>query len=165
MLPRLYAQHQPTLSSILILHNPEYLYHFLNGCYLISKDTDATADADEPSSLEESHLSLFRLSRQALAPSSHYLHNIFRFSLSWDSWHGHQPNLTSSASPLTDGPALVLSMKPTYAKKAHAALHQFLDNRQVRLCFHEIPRQETTLSWVCGMSGKPVGYVCSVHFA
>ena len=161
------------LAAILILRNPNYPRHFLNGCYLILQDVDPP-EANFSSSLEDSLLSSFRCSDKRwhqlqtwntpLFSQHSPLTAAFKI-LGWPC----EPNITGL---LTEGPSLVMSMKPNFAQKTYAGLQCYITQLSSNSWIAdggeyfraEYPAKsasvehETTLVWVCAGTSKPVGY-------
>ena len=103
--------------------------HFLNGCYLILQDADSrpscpnSPDQEDhgsiSSSLEESLLSLIQCSEKRwdrFRIRNNPRYRPFTLTHSWE------PSFTSSPAFLSEGPSLVMSMKPNLVQKVYAGL-------------------------------------------
>jgi len=176
------------LAAILILHNPNYPRHFLNGCYLILHDADSYLSSSGnphvedhktiPSTLEELVLALMH------CPEKRW-HQLKIWSTPFFSRHlplsvtsrflgfPHQPNTTHPSTLLSEGPSLIMSLKPNLAQRVYAGLQCYITQlasnswiidgseyfRSEYPAKSFIVEHETILGWVCGGNTKPVGYI------
>ena len=159
------------LAAILILRNPNYPRHFLNGCYLILQDVDPP-EGIFSLSLE---ISLIRCPEERWHQlqtwntplfSRHSPLIVASKNLGWPS----EPNLTSL---LTEGPSLVMSIKPNFSQKAYGGLRCYITQlssnswitdggeyfRAKYPAKSSSVEHETTLAWVCAGTNKPVGHI------
>ncbi|KJA21524.1 hypothetical protein HYPSUDRAFT_41896 [Hypholoma sublateritium FD-334 SS-4] len=169
------------LAAILIIHNPQYPRHFLNGCYFILEDGDLTPFSEGYDSnpvIENSLLSQIhccderwrQLETWNSPPYSQHLPLTFTSRFFGWSW---EPRFTHPNALLSEGASLIMSLKPTCLMKIHATLQCYITQISSKsriidgseyFCSQYPAKKalggsESTVAWVCGDSTEPIGYI------
>ena len=174
------------LAAILIIHNPEFPRHFLNGCYFILEDDVNSEPRSESHDTED--LGHF-LAEELLLSQIHCPDERWHLLSIWNSpifvkhlpltftsrflgWSWEPRFIHPNALP-SEGPSLIMSVKPTRLTKIRAALQcyliqislnsriidgsEYFRTRYPAKAF--LSEKENTLAWVCEESTEPVGYI------
>ncbi|KAF9029099.1 hypothetical protein BDZ89DRAFT_732792 [Hymenopellis radicata] len=159
------------VAAILILHNPKYPRHFLNGCYIICNLTmnDGNAFPATFLNLVLSQEQSLNLGRTSLFASFRPITISFRLLNCLDLGVISNSSLNLKSKELT----IILSITPGFIQRAYAALRcyalqlrtgsciidgseYFLSRYPAKSCSTD---SEITLAWVCGASSSPMGYI------
>ncbi|PPQ67005.1 hypothetical protein CVT26_009965 [Gymnopilus dilepis] len=170
------------LAGILILRNPNYPRHFLNGCYLILDDSVLPTTTEESknsfSSMEDSILRLALCEEERWhwseiwGSSKISLHRPLVVSTKYLGWP-YEPNITNFPSGISEGPSLVLAIKPSFIQKIRAGVQCYLVQLLSKSSIIDgtdyfcaeypaksyLVNHETTLAWLSGGCDRPVGYI------
>lgn len=126
------------LAAILIIHNPKYPRHFLNGCYLILEDADSNPRSEEYHTedlgnrpVEDSLLCQIQCSDERWHlletwNSPLFLKHLpFTFTSRFLGW-SREPKFTHPNALRSEGASFVMSLKPTSCMKIRAALQCYI---------------------------------------